>query len=145
MFLGMEPRTLGLVRIKELYDKAAFYLNKFHMDLDPCVAVGTLSVTRKNSHQVGFIYISHRYTEVHELGDRVTILRDGENEGTYRVADFGANPGAQPPRHLSGLQLGSYRSHGGHGEVVSGRGGIEDQGAPGSFHHRHRGGGRLSP
>ena len=51
---------------------------------------------------LSFIYISHRHAEVHELGDRVTILRDGGNEGTYRVADFGANPGAQPPRYLSG-------------------------------------------
>jgi ribose transport system ATP-binding protein len=42
----------------------------------------------KKSHSVGFIYISHRYAEVHELGDRVTILRDGENEGTYRVAEI---------------------------------------------------------
>jgi ribose transport system ATP-binding protein len=129
MFLGMEPRSLGFVRVKELYEKAAFYLNKFHMDLDPYAVVGTLSVTQqklveiaralikdaqvlvldeptdvledrsrqnlfsvikelKTSHQVGFIYISHRYAEVHELGDRVTILRDGENEGTYRVAEI---------------------------------------------------------
>jgi ribose transport system ATP-binding protein len=129
MFLGMEPRSLGFVRIKELYDKAAFYLNKFHMNLDPYAVVGTLSVTQqklveiaralikdaqvlvldeptdvledrsrqnlfsvikelKSSHDVGFIYISHRYAEVHELGDRVTILRDGENEGTYRVAEI---------------------------------------------------------
>lgn len=127
MFLGMEPRALGFVKIRALYDKAAFYLNKFHMDLDPYAIVGTLSVTQqklveiaralikdaqvlvldeptdvledrsrqnlfsvinelKRSHGVGFIYISHRYAEVHELGDRVTILRDGENEGTYRVA-----------------------------------------------------------
>lgn len=34
---------------------------------------------------VGFIYISHRYAEVHSLGDRVTILRDGENVGTYDI------------------------------------------------------------
>lgn len=34
---------------------------------------------------VGFIYISHRYAEVHQLGDRVTILRDGENVGTFSI------------------------------------------------------------
>ena len=34
---------------------------------------------------VGFIYISHRYAEVHQLGDRVTILRDGENAGTFPI------------------------------------------------------------
>ena len=40
----------------------------------------------KKEHHVGFIYISHRYREVHEVGDRVTILRDGQNEGTYEIA-----------------------------------------------------------
>ena len=37
---------------------------------------------------VGFIYISHRYAEVHELGDRVTILRDGENAGSYDIDEI---------------------------------------------------------
>jgi ribose transport system ATP-binding protein len=37
---------------------------------------------------VGFIYISHRYAEAHDLGDRVTILRDGRNEGTYNIEDI---------------------------------------------------------
>jgi ribose transport system ATP-binding protein len=129
MFLGMEPRSLGFVRIRELYDRAARYLEKFHMDLDPKAVVGRLSVTQqklveiaralvkeaqvlvldeptdvledrsrqdlfavinelKRSHNVGFIYISHRYAEVHQLGDRVTILRDGRNAGTFRVAEI---------------------------------------------------------
>ncbi|MCX7047455.1 MAG: sugar ABC transporter ATP-binding protein [Candidatus Sumerlaeota bacterium] len=42
----------------------------------------------KQSHQVGFIYISHRYAEVYELGDRVTILRDGHNAGTYPISEL---------------------------------------------------------
>jgi ribose transport system ATP-binding protein len=37
---------------------------------------------------LGFIYISHRYQEVYELGDRVTILRDGRNVGTFNIADL---------------------------------------------------------
>jgi ribose transport system ATP-binding protein len=37
---------------------------------------------------VGFVYISHRYAEAHELGDRVTILRDGRNAGTYEIKDI---------------------------------------------------------
>jgi ribose transport system ATP-binding protein len=41
----------------------------------------------KTEHQVGFVYISHRYQEVYELGDRVTILRDGRNIGTYDIKD----------------------------------------------------------
>ncbi len=129
MFLGMEPRRLGFIRRRELYERAAGYLVKFHMDLDPRAVVGSLSVTQqklveiaralvkearvivldeptdvledrsrrdlfavinelKRSHHVGFIYISHRYAEVHQLGDRVTILRDGRNAGTFRVAEI---------------------------------------------------------
>jgi ribose transport system ATP-binding protein len=129
MFLGMEPRRLGFIRSRELYDRAARYLEKFHMDLDPRAIVGRLSVTQqklveiaralvkeaqvlvldeptdvledrsrqdlfsvinelKRSHNVGFIYISHRYAEVHQLGDRVTILRDGRNAGTFQVSEI---------------------------------------------------------
>jgi ABC-type sugar transport system ATPase subunit len=39
----------------------------------------------RSDHQVGFVYISHRYQEVHELGDRVTVLRDGKRVGTYDI------------------------------------------------------------
>jgi ribose transport system ATP-binding protein len=42
----------------------------------------------KEEQGVGFIYISHRYAEVYELGDRVTILRDGRNVGTHNIADI---------------------------------------------------------
>jgi ribose transport system ATP-binding protein len=42
----------------------------------------------KKSHNVGFVYISHRYSEVHQIGDRVTILRDGKNAGTFNTADI---------------------------------------------------------
>ncbi len=42
----------------------------------------------KTEQNVGFIYISHRYAEVYELGDRVTILRDGKNVGTFHIRDL---------------------------------------------------------
>jgi ribose transport system ATP-binding protein len=42
----------------------------------------------KEEQGVGFIYISHRYAEVYELGDRVTILRDGRNVGVHNIADI---------------------------------------------------------
>lgn len=34
---------------------------------------------------VGIIYISHRLEELRELGTRVTVLRDGQNTGTYDI------------------------------------------------------------
>ncbi|MGL1893355.1 MAG: sugar ABC transporter ATP-binding protein [Spirochaetaceae bacterium] len=42
----------------------------------------------KKHNNVGFIYISHRYQEVHDLGDRVTILRDGKNAGVHNICDI---------------------------------------------------------
>jgi ribose transport system ATP-binding protein len=42
----------------------------------------------KSEHEIGFIYISHRYAEVHQLGDRVTILRDGRRVGTWPITEI---------------------------------------------------------
>jgi len=42
----------------------------------------------KQEKAVSFIYISHRYAEVAEIGDRVTILRDGKNVGTYEIKEL---------------------------------------------------------
>jgi ribose transport system ATP-binding protein len=43
----------------------------------------------KTEHGISFIYISHRYREVYEVGDRVTILRDGKNAGTFDIKELG--------------------------------------------------------
>ena len=36
---------------------------------------------------IAIVYISHRMEEIFEIADRVTVLRDGSNVGTQRVAD----------------------------------------------------------
>ena len=36
---------------------------------------------------VSIVYISHRMEELFEIGDRVTVLRDGRNVGTYEIKD----------------------------------------------------------
>lgn len=36
---------------------------------------------------IGMIYISHRLEEIFEIGDRVTVMRDGKYIGTHKVAD----------------------------------------------------------
>jgi len=45
-------------------------------------------IKRLKAEGVGFVYISHRYAEVYEIGDRVTILRDGKNVGTFTVQEL---------------------------------------------------------
>ena len=37
---------------------------------------------------ISIIYISHRFEELLEIGDRITVLRDGKNSGNMDVADY---------------------------------------------------------
>jgi len=41
------------------------------------------------SHDIGIIYISHYIEEVFEIGDRITVLKDGKKVNTYSVEDVG--------------------------------------------------------
>ncbi len=45
-------------------------------------------IRRLKAQGVSFVYISHRYAEVYEIGDRVTILRDGKKVGTFHIFGF---------------------------------------------------------
>ena len=44
-------------------------------------------IRRLRSKGVGIIYISHRMEEIAQIGDRVTVLRDGEYIGTRNVSE----------------------------------------------------------
>jgi ribose transport system ATP-binding protein len=63
---------------------------------------------RLKGRGIGIIYISHRMDEIREIGDRVTILRDGRHIGTWKVADTTTDDliGAMIGRHidLSGVE-----------------------------------------
>ena len=37
---------------------------------------------------ISIIYISHRFEELKEIGDRITVLRDGRYIGTVDIEDF---------------------------------------------------------
>jgi ABC-type sugar transport system ATPase subunit len=43
------------------------------------------TIRRLKQQGIGIIYISHRLQEVHQIGDRVTVLRDGKFIGTRQV------------------------------------------------------------
>ncbi|MCP5519625.1 MAG: sugar ABC transporter ATP-binding protein [Verrucomicrobiales bacterium] len=44
-------------------------------------------VRRLRARGVGIVYISHRMEEIFQIGDRVTVLRDGRKVATHRLAD----------------------------------------------------------
>jgi ABC-type sugar transport system ATPase subunit len=44
-------------------------------------------IARLRTRGVAIIYISHRLEEVFAIADRVTILKDGETKGTWRIGD----------------------------------------------------------
>jgi ribose transport system ATP-binding protein len=41
-------------------------------------------IRKLTEREVGIVYISHRLQEIDDIGDRVTVLRDGRKVGTYR-------------------------------------------------------------
>ena len=43
------------------------------------------TIHRLKKQGIGIVYISHRLQEVHQIGDRVTVLRDGKFIGTRQV------------------------------------------------------------
>ena len=49
---------------------------------------------------VGIVYISHRLQEIFEIGDRITVLRDGKNVGSFAVEHL-ENP--ENPANLENL------------------------------------------
>ncbi|MDK2897070.1 MAG: ribose transport system ATP-binding protein [Candidatus Atribacteria bacterium] len=44
-------------------------------------------IRRLKEQGVGIIYITHRLEEVFEISDRVIVLRDGKNAGTFKTTD----------------------------------------------------------
>jgi inositol transport system ATP-binding protein len=40
------------------------------------------------AHSISIIFVTHRLEEVHEICDRITVLRDGRNVGSANVADI---------------------------------------------------------
>ncbi|MGH9839702.1 MAG: sugar ABC transporter ATP-binding protein [Blastocatellia bacterium] len=44
-------------------------------------------IRQLKSAGVSIVYISHRMEELFEIGDRVTVLRDGKNVGTHNIRD----------------------------------------------------------
>jgi len=62
-------------------------------------------VRRLQEQGMGVLYVSHRLTEVFDLADRITVLKDGRAVATLNTADTSAD---QLVRHMVGRELPSY-------------------------------------
>ncbi|HKJ95020.1 MAG TPA: sugar ABC transporter ATP-binding protein [Gammaproteobacteria bacterium] len=54
---------------------------------------------------VGIVYISHKMSEIFEITDRITVLRDGKTQGTLNTADTDAD---EITRMMIGRSLDAY-------------------------------------
>ncbi len=68
----------------------------------------------------GIIYISHKLKEIKEIGDRVTVLKDGEYVGTHSVADVTIDQlvTMMVGRELQNKYQSVNRGHGEQGETI---------------------------
>ncbi len=62
-------------------------------------------LTQLKSQGIGIIYISHRLKEIFQIGDRVSVLRDGEKIGTF---DLGEVSERDLIRMMVGRELKEY-------------------------------------
>jgi ribose transport system ATP-binding protein len=121
VFLGRQPRRLGIVDRRRMREEARRLLERIKVRVDPDAQVSALGVAQRQmveiakalslearvlimdeptaslsgqevqrlfeivrgleQEEVGVIFISHHLEEVTEIGDRVTVLRDGKLVG----------------------------------------------------------------
>ena len=62
-------------------------------------------IRRLKKRGIGIIYISHRLSEIFEIGDRITILRDGEKVKESRVKEITLD---EITRYMVGREIKNY-------------------------------------
>lgn len=89
MFLTLAQRQLFEVVKALLGDPKVLLLD------EPTTALGPDEVDllhriihARAERGVGIVYVSHRLPEVLTIADRVTVLRDGRSQGTYKASDM---------------------------------------------------------
>lgn len=74
-------------------------------------------IARLKAQGVGIVYITHRIAEIFEIGDRVTVMRDGRKIQTLPLSDVDQN---RLVELMTGRQIGAFFPHIAHnpGEAV---------------------------
>ncbi len=89
-FLTLADRQLFEVAKALVTDPKVLLLDEPTTALGPSeVEALHRTVVACRSRGVGVVYVSHRLPEVLEVADRVTVLRDGRNQGTFEASETG--------------------------------------------------------
>lgn len=129
IFANCQPvDALGIVRRRELNQRASEMIRLLNEEIDPDIPAGQLTIGKRQileilkaltfkprivlldeptsslsgsetetlfktirmlkERGISFIFISHHLTEVFEIADRVTVLRDGTYQGTFEISDI---------------------------------------------------------
>ncbi len=87
-FLTLADRQLFEVAKALVTDPKVLLLDEPTTALGPTeVEALHRTVAACRSRGVGVVYVSHRLPEVLEVADRITVLRDGRNQGTFDAGD----------------------------------------------------------
>ena len=96
IFMGNEIcHKKGIVSLKMQKEKAQSIINQFELELDAGEILENLTIAQQQMVEmirmlkkqgVGIIYISHRLDELFEITDRIEVLRDGMDVGTFSTA-----------------------------------------------------------
>ncbi len=92
--LPVEEYSLSVRQMIEIAKALAYEARIIIMD-EPTSALNDFEVRRLfriiqdlRQKEYGIIYISHRLEEIYEIGDRISVLRDGKHIGTAKADDL---------------------------------------------------------
>ena len=94
LHLPVDEYPVSVRQMIEIAKALAYEARIIIMD-EPTSALNELEVKRLfqiirdlKKNKYGIIYISHRMEEIYEIGDRITVLRDGKHIGTAKTDDL---------------------------------------------------------
>jgi D-xylose transport system ATP-binding protein len=83
IFLGREPRTLGVIRWQELYSRAQKLLDEVHLQLDPRVQISRLGIGQQQLVEIAKA-LSHE-ARILVLDEPTAALTDAEVETLFAI------------------------------------------------------------
>jgi D-xylose transport system ATP-binding protein len=83
IFLGREPRTMGVIRWQELYSRAQKLLDKVHLQLDPRVQIAQLGIGQQQLVEIAKA-LSHE-ARILVLDEPTAALTDAEVETLFAI------------------------------------------------------------